>query len=123
MTLLFLRGFRRRWALLLVLSILPFLTLSLALHVLRSSDAYLSGIMLDAFGVIPSAILLFLLLALEVMLLFVLPRGFGRAAAEASGGTIAGSEGPDDGADLTPAILRLGAASKIGPRRSGGGRG
>ena len=115
-TLLFLRGFRRRWALLLVLSIFPFLTLSLALHVLRSSDAYLSRIMLDAFGVIPSAVLLFLLLALELMLLFVLPRGFGRAAAEAPDGTTAGSEGPDDGADLTPAILRLGASSKIRAR-------
>jgi S-DNA-T family DNA segregation ATPase FtsK/SpoIIIE len=114
MTLLFLRGFRRRWALLLVLSILPFLTLSLALHVVRSSDAYLSRVMLDAFGPIPSAALLFLLLALELMLLFVLPRGFSRAAASAPAETGAGRGVPDGDADLTPAILRLGAATRIG---------
>ncbi|MCX7032120.1 MAG: DNA translocase FtsK [Spirochaetes bacterium] len=109
MTLLLVREFRRRLVLMLVLSILPFLTLSLILHVLRSSDAYLSRVMLTAFGQLPSAVLLFLLLALELMLLFTLPRGFGRAAEEPPGGTAAGREGHAGDADLTPAILRLGA--------------
>jgi DNA segregation ATPase FtsK/SpoIIIE-like protein len=118
MTLLFVRGFRRRWALLLVCSILPFLTLSLALHVLRSSEAWLSRIMLDAFGLLPSAALLFLLLALELMLLFTLPRGFGRAVSSGRAETGNGRGVPDVDADLTPAILRLGAASKIGAERS-----
>ena len=71
--------FRRRSALLLMLSIVPFLTLSLLLHVLQRSSSPLPLLLADSFGVVPAALLLFLLLALETMVLATLPRGFGRA--------------------------------------------
>ena len=71
--------FRRRSALLLMFSIIPFLTLSLILHVLRSPSSALPQLLVDSFGVVPSALLLFLLLALEVIFLLTMPSG--RAAA------------------------------------------
>ena len=107
--LLLVREFRRRSVLVLVLSILPFLTSSLILHVLGSSDAYLSRIMLGAFGPLASAALLFLLLALELMLLFTLPRGSGRSAGESPDGTGAAHGLAAGGAEPTPAVLRLGS--------------
>jgi DNA segregation ATPase FtsK/SpoIIIE, S-DNA-T family len=75
--LLLARVFRRRSALLLMLSIVPFLTLSLIFHVTSKSTSLLPQIFLDSFGLIPSALLLFLLLALEMVLLFTLPFGGG----------------------------------------------
>jgi S-DNA-T family DNA segregation ATPase FtsK/SpoIIIE len=69
------RVFRRRSALLLMFSIVPFLTLSLLFHVLSRSSSFLPQALADSFGVIPSALLLFLLLALETIFLFTLPYG------------------------------------------------
>ena len=123
MTLLLVRGFRRRWALMLVLSILPFLTVSLILHVLRSSDAYLSRVMLTAFGRIPSAVLLFLLLALELMLLLTLPRGFGRAAGGGEDGTGAGRGAPAGDADLDAGDPAARRSRRRASRAGRGGRG
>ncbi len=65
--------FRRRSALLLMFSILPFLTLSLLLHVLVNSPSLLPQILLASFGAVPSALLLFLLLAMETIFLVTLP--------------------------------------------------
>ena len=73
------RVFRRRSALLLMSSIIPFLTLSLLFHVLSRSSSVLPQMLLDSFGVIPSALLLFLLLALEMIFLFTFPYGGGAA--------------------------------------------
>jgi S-DNA-T family DNA segregation ATPase FtsK/SpoIIIE len=67
--------FRRRSALRLMLSIVPFLTLSLLLHVLQKSQAQIPARIADSFGMIPSALLLFLLLALEMIFLLTLPGG------------------------------------------------
>ena len=67
--------FRRRSALLLMLSIIPFLTLSLILHVLQSPSSALPQMLVDSFGVVPSALLLFLLLALEMIFLLTMPSG------------------------------------------------
>jgi S-DNA-T family DNA segregation ATPase FtsK/SpoIIIE len=69
------RVFRRRSALLLMFSIVPFLTLSLLFHVLSRSSSFLPQALADSFGVVPSALLLFLLLALETIFLFTLPYG------------------------------------------------
>ena len=69
------RVFRRRSALLLMFSIIPFLTLSLLSHVLSRSSSLLPQALVDSFGVVPSALLLFLLLALETIFLFTLPYG------------------------------------------------
>lgn len=67
--------FRKRSALLLMFSIVPFLTLSLLIHVLSGSSSVLPQLLTDSFGVAPSALLLFLLLALETIFLFTLPYG------------------------------------------------
>jgi len=67
--------FRRRRVLLLILSIIPFLTLTLLFHILSRSPSALPQAIADAFGVVPSALLLFLLLALEAIFLLTLPRG------------------------------------------------
>jgi DNA segregation ATPase FtsK/SpoIIIE-like protein len=72
--------FRRRSVLVLLSSILPFLTLSLLLHVLARSESLLPRVLLDSFGVLPSALLLFLLLALETIVILTLPIGSGHAA-------------------------------------------
>jgi S-DNA-T family DNA segregation ATPase FtsK/SpoIIIE len=69
------RVFRRRRALLLMLSIIPFLTFALLLHVLSGSPSAVSLALADTFGVLPSALLLFFLLALETIFLFTLPYG------------------------------------------------
>ena len=69
------RVFRRRSALLLMFSIVPFLTLGLLFHVLSRSSSVLPQALADSFGVVPSALLLFLLLALETIFLFTLPYG------------------------------------------------
>ncbi|MGO9309783.1 MAG: DNA translocase FtsK [Spirochaetia bacterium] len=76
------RVFRRRSALLLMFSIVPFLTLSLLAHVLSRSSSQLPQALADTFGVVPSALLLFLLLALEIIFLFTLPYGTRLARAE-----------------------------------------
>ncbi len=67
------RSFRRRSVLLLIFSILPFLTLSLLFQVLQRSDSTLPQILVDAFGLVPCALLLFLLLALETIFMLTLP--------------------------------------------------
>ena len=67
------RVFRRRWALLLMFSIVPFLTLSLFFHVVVRSSSLLPQALVEAFGMVPSAFLLFLLLALETIFLLTLP--------------------------------------------------
>jgi DNA segregation ATPase FtsK/SpoIIIE, S-DNA-T family len=72
--------FRRRSALLLMFSIVPFITLSLLFHVLSKSTSALPQLLLDSFGMVPSALLLFLLLALETIFLFTLPHGASTAA-------------------------------------------
>ncbi|MGA2642876.1 MAG: DNA translocase FtsK [Spirochaetia bacterium] len=77
------RVFRRRSALLLMFSIVPFLTLSLLFHVLSRSPSLLPQALADSFGVVPSALLLFLLLALETIFLFTLPYGTRIARVEA----------------------------------------
>ena len=69
------RVFRPRSALLLMFSIVPFLTLSFLFHVLSRSSSVLPLALADSFGVVPSALLLFLLLALETIFLFTLPYG------------------------------------------------
>ncbi len=71
------RVFRRRSALLLMFSIVPFLTLAVLFHVLSRSGSLFPQILVDAFGALPSALLLFLLLALETIFLFTLPYGTG----------------------------------------------
>jgi S-DNA-T family DNA segregation ATPase FtsK/SpoIIIE len=71
--------FRRRSVVVLLSSILPFLTLSLLLHVLARSESLLPRVLLDSFGVLPSALLLFLLLALETIVILTLPIGPGHA--------------------------------------------
>ena len=80
------RVFRRRSALLLMFSIVPFLTLSLLSHVLSRSSSLLPQALADSFGVVPSALLLFLLLALETIFLFTLPYGTHIARREAARG-------------------------------------
>ncbi|MBE3064824.1 MAG: hypothetical protein IMZ69_07375, partial [Spirochaetes bacterium] len=80
--------FRRRSALRLMLSIIPFLTLGLLLHVLQRTPSPLAMLLADSFGVIPAALLLFLLLALEAIFLLTLPYGLGGKA----GTTIAHQE-------------------------------
>jgi S-DNA-T family DNA segregation ATPase FtsK/SpoIIIE len=72
--------FRRRSALLLMFSIVPFITLSLLFHVVSKSTSALPQLLLDSFGMVPSALLLFLLLALETIFLFTLPSGTRTAA-------------------------------------------
>jgi S-DNA-T family DNA segregation ATPase FtsK/SpoIIIE len=72
--------FRRRSALRLMLSIIPFLTLGLLLHVLQRTPSPLALLLADSFGVIPAALLLFLLLALEAIFLLTLPYGMGGKA-------------------------------------------
>ncbi len=67
--------FRRRSALLLMFSIIPFLTLSLILRVLQGPTSSVPLLLVDSFGVLPSALLLFLLLALEMMFLLTMPSG------------------------------------------------
>ena len=68
--------FRRGSALLLMFSIVPFLTLSVFFHVLSRASSALPQVLIDSFGLLPSALLLFLLLlALEVIVLFTLPYG------------------------------------------------
>ncbi len=67
--------FRRRSALLLMFSIVPFLTLSLILRVLQSPSSLIPQLLVDSFGVLPSALLLFLLLALEMVFLLTMPSG------------------------------------------------
>jgi len=67
--------FRRRSAFKLMLSIIPFLTLSLLLHILQRTPAPLPRLLADSFGMIPAALLLFLLLALEAIFLLTLPYG------------------------------------------------
>jgi DNA segregation ATPase FtsK/SpoIIIE, S-DNA-T family len=62
--------FRRRSALLLMFSIVPFITLSLIFHVLSKSTSSLALLLMDSFGLAPSALLLFLLLAVQIILLF-----------------------------------------------------
>ncbi len=69
--------FRRRSAFRLMLSIIPFLTLGLLLHVLQRTPSPLALLLADSFGVIPAALLLFLLLALETIFLLTLPYGVG----------------------------------------------
>ena len=61
-------------------SIVPFITLSLLFHVLSKSTSALPQLLLDSFGMVPSALLLFLLLALETIFLFTLPHGASTAA-------------------------------------------
>ncbi len=78
--LLLARVFRRRSALLLMFSIVPFLTLSLLFHVLSRSESALPQLLADSFGVLPSALLLFLLLSLEVIVLLTLPSGNSRSS-------------------------------------------
>jgi DNA segregation ATPase FtsK/SpoIIIE, S-DNA-T family len=73
--------FRRRSAVMLMASIVPFITLSLILHVLTRSTAPLPQLLLDSFGVLPSALMLFLLLALETIVLFTVPWGKGARTA------------------------------------------
>ncbi len=68
--------FRRRSAVALILTVVPFLTLSLLLAVIERSPSPLAQLLSDAFGTIPSALLLFLLLALEGIILSVRPFGF-----------------------------------------------
>jgi S-DNA-T family DNA segregation ATPase FtsK/SpoIIIE len=79
--------FRRRSAFRLMLSIIPFLTFSLLLHVLQRTPSPLPRLLADSFGMIPAALLLFLLLALEVIFLLTLPYGtvgkIGKATAAA----------------------------------------
>jgi len=67
--------FRRRSAVLLMFSIIPFLTLSLIFHVLRAPGSVLPQLLVDSFGLVPSALLLFLLLALEMIFFLTVPVG------------------------------------------------
>jgi DNA segregation ATPase FtsK/SpoIIIE, S-DNA-T family len=69
------RVFHRRSALLLMFSIIPFLTLSLLLRVLQNPSASVPLALVDSFGMLPSALLLFLLLALEMIFLLTMPHG------------------------------------------------
>ena len=69
------RVFRRRSVLLLMFSIIPFLTLSLLLRVLQTPSSSLPLVLVDSFGVFPSALLLVLLLALEMIFLLTMPYG------------------------------------------------
>jgi S-DNA-T family DNA segregation ATPase FtsK/SpoIIIE len=62
---------------LLMFSIVPFLTLSILAHVLSRSGSLFPQLLTDAFGMVPSALLLFLLLALETIFLLTLPYGTG----------------------------------------------
>ncbi len=66
--------FRRRSALLLMFSILPFLTTSILLHVLAGTGSVLPQALVRSFGVVPAALLLILLLALEMAFILTLPR-------------------------------------------------
>ena len=69
------RVFRRRSVLLLMFSIIPFLTLSLLLRVLQTPSSSLPLVLVDSFGVFPAALLLVLLLALEMIFLLTMPYG------------------------------------------------
>ncbi|HET6452037.1 MAG TPA: DNA translocase FtsK, partial [Spirochaetia bacterium] len=92
--------FRQRRALLLILSIIPFLTLSLLFHVLTGSHSALVLVLVDAFGAVPSALLLFFLLALEIIFLATLPYGIRFS---------------DDGSGRTGARLALPAIAPAAP--------
>jgi DNA segregation ATPase FtsK/SpoIIIE, S-DNA-T family len=79
------RVFRLRLAVMLTLSVLPFLTFSLLLHVVSASPLALPQLLLSVFGELPAAILLFLVLLIELLFLLTLP--FGMATAMQSGRT------------------------------------
>ncbi len=79
------RVFRRRSALLLLFSIIPFLTLSLILRVLQSPSSSIPLALVDSFGVLPSAVLLVLLLALEVIFFLTMPRGLSESTGRPHG--------------------------------------
>jgi len=69
------RTFRPRSAILLMFSTIPFLTLSLLLRVVQSPSSSLPLALVDSFGVLPSALLLVLLFALEMIFLLTMPHG------------------------------------------------
>ncbi len=71
--------FRRRSALMLILSILPFLTLSLLLHVFSRSELAFPASLLAAFGELPAIILLSVLFVSEILFLLTLPAGLATA--------------------------------------------
>jgi S-DNA-T family DNA segregation ATPase FtsK/SpoIIIE len=73
------RVFRRRSALLLTLSVIPFLTISLLLHVLDGSRLMLPQLLLSSFGTAPSVLLLVLLLSFEILFLLTFPFGLATA--------------------------------------------
>jgi S-DNA-T family DNA segregation ATPase FtsK/SpoIIIE len=56
-------------------SIIPFITLSLLLRVLQSPSTLVPQLLVDAFGMLPAALLLFLLLAIEMIFLLTMPSG------------------------------------------------
>jgi len=74
--------FKKRSALLLMFSIVPFLTVSLIFHLFARSPSQIPQVLAESFGVLPSVLLLFLLLALETILLFTLPYGMTKPARE-----------------------------------------
>jgi DNA segregation ATPase FtsK/SpoIIIE-like protein len=69
------RVFRRRGTLILTLSIVPFLTLSLFFLVIGGSPLALPLLLRSSFGVVPPAVFLGLLFALEILFLLTLPGG------------------------------------------------
>ncbi len=71
--------FRRRSALKLILSIFPFLTLSLLLHVIGRSELAFPASLLAAFGELPAIVLLSVLFVSEILFLLTLPAGLATA--------------------------------------------
>ncbi len=94
------RVFKRRAAIILTLSIIPFLTLSLFFLVIVGSELPLPLLFAGSVGRIPAAVILGILFALEVLFLFTLPRG--RAA----------SAGQDAALPDIPAAVRRPAPSR-----------
>jgi DNA segregation ATPase FtsK/SpoIIIE, S-DNA-T family len=105
------RVFRVRLAVMLTLSVVPFLTLALLLDLLAGSPLVLPQLLLSAFGATPAAVLLFLLFLLEVLFLATLPFGMTTAL---QGGKAALSRGreplqlppPEDEGEAVSAALR-----------------
>ncbi|HEY9595337.1 MAG TPA: DNA translocase FtsK [Spirochaetia bacterium] len=105
-------GFRRRSVFLLMLSTVPFLTLSLGLHVLTRTNAALPLLLVDSFGVLPAALILFFLLALEVIVILTLPTGKTAAAPDPRRAPLALPAGERLDTILDP---RSGLAARIDP--------
>jgi S-DNA-T family DNA segregation ATPase FtsK/SpoIIIE len=103
--------FRRRRALILMFSIVPFLTVSLLLHVLDNSPLALPQLLLSSLGMVPSAILLCLLVAIELAFIVTFPSGLSTAAMADGRGPVPPRKKPMEAPVKYEAEVRSGPAA------------